>query len=52
MKFKLDENFGTRTVKVFMVRVFLQTVDEILVNNNLWIVEFGRIRIHQSEMNE
>jgi hypothetical protein len=28
MKFKLDENFGTRTVKVFMVRVFLQTVDE------------------------
>ena len=38
MKFKLDENFG-----------FLQTLTKMSLENNLWVVETTRIRIHQTQ---
>lgn len=35
-----------------LVRQFLQALTQIPVKKNLWIVEIGRIRIHQSEVEE
>lgn len=32
-----------------LIRQFLQSLDRMSIGNNLWIVEIGRIRIHQSE---
>jgi len=100
MKFKLDENFGTRTQQLFkaaghevktvreqglldfadvtrfsptqtdgivVIRVplhpsitlleqlvvqFLQTLTQMSVEKKLWIVESGRIRVHESETEE
>ncbi len=35
-----------------MICQFLQTLHRIPIENKLWIVEPGRIRIHQSETND
>ena len=35
-----------------LVRQFLQALTQMSIENRLWIVEVGRIRIHQSEANE
>ena len=35
-----------------LVRQFLNSLEKMSVENSLWIVEIGRIRIHQSETNE
>lgn len=59
MKFKLDENFGRRTQSLFRARGHdVQTViEEGLAGvsdrrepfaRDLWIVEVGRVRIHQA----
>lgn len=32
-----------------LVRQFLQALEQMPVENNLWVVEPGRIRIHQAE---
>jgi hypothetical protein len=59
MKFKLDENFGTRTQQPprnpslalleSLIRQFLQALTQMSVEKLLWIVEVGRIRVHQLE---
>jgi len=33
-----------------LVRQFLQAIDQMSVERQLWIVEVGRIRVHQSEI--
>jgi predicted nuclease of predicted toxin-antitoxin system len=35
-----------------LIRQFLHTLDTTSVNKQLWIVEVGRIRVHQSEIDE
>jgi len=35
-----------------LVRQLLQAITQMSVENKLWIVEIGRIRIHQSEKDE
>lgn len=35
-----------------LVRQFLQAMDRMSVENKLWIVEMGRVRIHQSDAEE
>ena len=35
-----------------LVRQFLQAISQMPIENKLWIVEVGRIRIHQSETGE
>lgn len=35
-----------------LVRRFLRVLTQVPVANNLWIIEIGRIRIHQSETKE
>ena len=62
MKFKLDENFGTRTQQPprnpslalleSLMRQFLQALTQMSVEKLLWIVEVGRIRVHQLEGEE
>lgn len=42
MKFKLDENLGTRTQQLFRDAGY-----DITIDGQLWIVKVGRIRIHQ-----
>jgi predicted nuclease of predicted toxin-antitoxin system len=32
-----------------LVQQFLKTLDRISVENKLWIVEMGRVRVHQSD---
>ena len=48
MKFKLDENFGRRT----LVGQCLQALEQNHVVGKLWIVEPNRIRIHQTDSEE
>jgi hypothetical protein len=50
MKFKLDENFGTLLEQ--LVKQFLKALSTIPIAKNLWIVEIGRIRIHQLDTEE
>jgi len=35
-----------------LIRQFLQSLAQMSVDNSLWIVEIGRIRIHQTEAEE
>jgi len=35
-----------------LIRQFLQSLTQMSVGNNLWIVEVGRVRIHQTETEE
>ncbi len=35
-----------------LIRHFLQMLETISVNQQLWIIEVGRIRVHQSDDNE
>lgn len=35
-----------------LIRQFLKALSKISVENSLWIVEAGRIRIHQTETND
>ncbi len=35
-----------------LIRQFLQTVEQMSVSQKLWIVEVGRIRIHQTDGDE
>jgi len=39
-------------MKLKFVRRFLRVLTQVPVANNLWIIEIGRIRIHQSETEE
>lgn len=35
-----------------LVKQFLQTAEQMSVTQKLWIVEVGRIRVHQSDLDE
>ena len=49
MGFKLDPHNPSLPLLERLARQFLQALTEATVEQNLWIVEVGRIRIHQTD---
>ena len=58
MKFKLDENIGNRSAELLRaqsdailarVRDFIGALSQRPLGSELWIVEPGRVRVHQTD---